>query len=268
MHYWNAPGRLLFAVVICFFALPCFGQDVTAFAGRVSAVTGGDVLTVVDSKNQIRKIRLAGIDAPESGQEFSAAAKDFLSGLVLDQPVTVVGSRSDTDGLLIAQVFLLGRDVSYSMLWAGLAWHDKEFQEEQTKEDRKRYADGEKFARGTKENIWSRSKPLPPWEYRKDHPEAPKESERTLALTQLNQSTQPAKPAATITVTPGLEFVGNKNSKIFHWNPGCPGFSKVSEKNRVPFASKAEAEAAGYRPAKNCRDAAPDPARSDQPSEP
>lgn len=248
MLYRRGPGRLSFAVVFCFLAAPCFGQDVTAFTGRVTLVSGGDVITVVDNKSSTRQIRLAGIDAPESGQEFSAAAKDFLSGLVLNQPVTVVGRRYDSDGRLVAQVFLLGRDVSYSMLWAGLAWRDKGFENEQTKEDRKRYAEGEKFARGTKENIWSRPKPVAPWEFRKDNP-PPKQPDQALVLNQLNQ---PTKPTATITLTPAIEIVGNKNSKIYHWNPGCPGFSKIAEKNRVPFATKAEAEAAGYRAAKNC----------------
>lgn len=45
--------------------------------------------------------------------------------------------------------------------------------------------------------------------------------------------------------------IGNKNSKIYHL-PNCPGYDKVSEKNQVKFQSAAEAEAAGYRIAKNC----------------
>src|SRR5262249_28241155 len=48
------------------------------------------------------------------------------------------------------------------------------------------------------------------------------------------------------------QIVGNTNSKIYHI-PGCPGYDSVSERNRVTFRSEAEAEAAGYRKAKNCR---------------
>jgi endonuclease YncB( thermonuclease family)/methylphosphotriester-DNA--protein-cysteine methyltransferase len=47
------------------------------------------------------------------------------------------------------------------------------------------------------------------------------------------------------------EIIGNKNSKIYH-KPGCPGYTSVSEKNQVRFKSAAEAEAAGFRVAKNC----------------
>lgn len=70
----------------------------------------------------------------------------------------------------------------------------------------------------------------------------------------------PAKAAATspaattttaaATATTG-EIIGNKNSKIYH-RPDCPGYNNVSEKNQVKFKSAAEAEAAGYRVAKNC----------------
>jgi deoxyribonuclease-1 len=34
--------------------------------------------------------------------------------------------------------------------------------------------------------------------------------------------------------------------------PACPDYSKVSERNQVLFKSEAEAEAAGYRKARNC----------------
>ncbi len=47
-------------------------------------------------------------------------------------------------------------------------------------------------------------------------------------------------------------IIGNKNSRIFHW-PGCPSYLKVSEKNRVLFATRAEARGAGFRAARNCK---------------
>jgi endonuclease YncB( thermonuclease family)/methylphosphotriester-DNA--protein-cysteine methyltransferase len=75
------------------------------------------------------------------------------------------------------------------------------------------------------------------------------------------KTTPTPKPAAGAvdTATTG-EVVGNKNSKIYH-NPGCPGYKSVSEKNRVFFKTAAEAEAAGYKRAKNCK------AGDSQPSE-
>jgi len=46
-------------------------------------------------------------------------------------------------------------------------------------------------------------------------------------------------------------IIGNKQSKVYH-RQGCPGFNTVKQRNRVPFASAAEAEAAGYTKAGNC----------------
>ncbi|MDT4897682.1 MAG: hypothetical protein QOH25_2759 [Acidobacteriota bacterium] len=63
------------------------------------------------------------------------------------------------------------------------------------------------------------------------------------------QAATAASSAATAATTG--EIIGNKNSKIYH-RSDCPGYNNVSEKNQVRFKSVAEAEAAGYRAAKNC----------------
>jgi endonuclease YncB( thermonuclease family)/methylphosphotriester-DNA--protein-cysteine methyltransferase len=47
------------------------------------------------------------------------------------------------------------------------------------------------------------------------------------------------------------QIIGNKNSKVYHL-PGCPSYSRVSEKNQVRFSNAEEAEAAGYKRAGNC----------------
>lgn len=44
---------------------------------------------------------------------------------------------------------------------------------------------------------------------------------------------------------------GNRRSMIYHW-PGCPNYDDIAPGNRVYFKTRAEAEAAGYRAARNC----------------
>jgi hypothetical protein len=44
---------------------------------------------------------------------------------------------------------------------------------------------------------------------------------------------------------------GNKKSMIYHW-PGCPNYDDIAPGNRVEFKTRAEAESAGYRAARNC----------------
>ncbi|MCO4319995.1 endonuclease [Aliidiomarina quisquiliarum] len=46
-------------------------------------------------------------------------------------------------------------------------------------------------------------------------------------------------------------FVGNRNSGIY-FPRGCHWYDRISGENRVPFDSAQEAEAAGYRAARNC----------------
>jgi methylphosphotriester-DNA--protein-cysteine methyltransferase len=60
-----------------------------------------------------------------------------------------------------------------------------------------------------------------------------------------------AKPAPAPTPVAG-GFVGNKNSKIYH-TAACKEGSKMKPGNKVAFASKAEAEKAGYKPCKACK---------------
>ena len=70
------------------------------------------------------------------------------------------------------------------------------------------------------------------------------------AAASTSAQTTPATPAASAAAAAGA-IIGNKNSKIYH-RPDCPGYNNVSEKNQAKFNNVAEAEAAGYRAAKNC----------------
>lgn len=227
---------LLVALFVC--ATPSLAQT-TAFPGKVTGILDGDTIVIQGPRDKEYKIRLAGIDAPEAGQDFADKAKEYLGELVNGKSVTVVGRKIDRYGRIVAQVFLLDpktnlpRDVSYSMLTAGLAWHYRESTAEQSREDQIRYSEGEDAARSVGIHIWSVPNPMAPWVYMKANfsGEAQNETEGAIVV----------------------EVVGNRNSKIYHVNPGCPDFFKIAAKNKVQFKTKEEAEAAGYREAKNCR---------------
>lgn len=53
--------------------------------------------------------------------------------------------------------------------------------------------------------------------------------------------------------TPLPAVIGNKNSQIYHVRGRCPDADRVGERNRVAFESEAQAQAAGFRRAGNCR---------------
>lgn len=46
--------------------------------------------------------------------------------------------------------------------------------------------------------------------------------------------------------------IGNRRTMIYQW-PGCRYYGKIALHNRVEFPDEQAAEAAGYRPANNCR---------------
>jgi len=48
------------------------------------------------------------------------------------------------------------------------------------------------------------------------------------------------------------EVIGNRRSHLYH-APNCRGAAATSEKNRVAFATREEAETAGYRKAGDCK---------------
>jgi hypothetical protein len=53
-------------------------------------------------------------------------------------------------------------------------------------------------------------------------------------------------------IAAGGQYVASKNGQAYYL-PWCGGASRINEENKVWFASKEEAEAKGYRPAKNCK---------------
>jgi hypothetical protein len=154
-------------------------------------------------------------------------------------------------------VLLNGRDVNLEQVIAGFAWHFNEIAWDQNERDRQVYESAELIARRSKFNIWSAAKPTPPWEFSNTSATAEVKEDvpqvKPIATQPAADKSTPVQPLdiRTLSLSPG-KIVGNKNSRIYHW-PGCPGYTKIAEANRVPFNSTAEAEAAGYRAAKNCK---------------
>ena len=96
---------------------------------KVTRVTDGDTIIIrePDSKTDI-KIRLVGIDAPETskkknqpGQPFSRKSTKYLASLVLNKSVEVKSYGTDRYGRTLAVVFFGGKNANLEMVKAGLA---------------------------------------------------------------------------------------------------------------------------------------------------
>ena len=58
------------------------------FTGKVVSIAHGDTITLLVGKEQHR-IRLEGIDCPESRQDFGTKAKEAIAGKVFGKEVTI-----------------------------------------------------------------------------------------------------------------------------------------------------------------------------------
>jgi micrococcal nuclease len=93
------------------------------YGARVIGITDGDTLTVLTAQKTKVKIRLAGIDAPESGQELGTRAKQAASELAFGKIVTIIERDKDRYGRTVADDWLTdGRSLNREMVRNGLAW--------------------------------------------------------------------------------------------------------------------------------------------------
>jgi len=136
--------------------------------GRVVRIADGDTITVLDGANTQHRIRLQGIDAPESHQAFGTQSKNSLSDMIFDREVTVEYDKIDQYGRIVGKILLDGKDINLEQIKAGMAWHYKEYQREQSPTDRDLYAHAEDEARNARRGLWADADPVEPGAFRKE----------------------------------------------------------------------------------------------------
>jgi endonuclease YncB( thermonuclease family) len=174
---WFVVGTLLLSLACSrptkqtnqqFGPAPASASSQQSFNGRVVRIADGDTVTVLDANNTQQRIRLQGIDAPESHQDFGTKSKKNLSSLIFGKDVAVVYEKTDRYGRLVGKILLDGQDVNLEQIRAGMAWHYKDYEREQSIEDREIYARAESEARMARRGLWVNSNSVEPSEYRKE----------------------------------------------------------------------------------------------------
>ena len=151
----NGSMRVLGAALL--FAFSVHAEE---FSGRVVGVADGDTITVLVGVEP-RRVRLAGIDAPERGQPFGQRAKQALSRLVFGRTVRVVVRGQDRYGRLLGEVLLPdGASLNERLVKEGWAWHYTRYSKDQ------RLAEQEATARRSRRGLWVDPRAMPPWEFR------------------------------------------------------------------------------------------------------
>lgn len=144
--------------------------------GIVTQVADGDTLTMQDGNGTKLKIRLYGIDAPESekvskkgkvvkpGQPGGEEAHQALLGKVMGKRVTVAIMGNGNYKRLAGLIHYEGRDINLEMVQSGWAWGYRQYLNSPYRSE---YLNAEEAARRSRLGLWSDPSPTPPWEFRK-----------------------------------------------------------------------------------------------------
>lgn len=148
-------------------ALVAFFSASAAFAwrGEVVKVHDGDTLSVKrEYSDDVEKIRLYGIDAPELKQKFGVKSKEFLDDFCLEDSVIVVEMGKDKYGRTIAIVLIeeTGAIMQEELLQAGLAWVYPAYCL-----DCRQWYGLQVDAKRIRAGLWVEQKPVQPWLFRR-----------------------------------------------------------------------------------------------------
>lgn len=162
-----------------------FSLPVTAFCkepvrvleGTVTKVSDGDTIHIKDGNGSKVKVRLYGIDAPETekknhrtgkiskpGQPFGDKAFESLRAKIDRKHVRVEVMDIDRYKRAVSIIWCDGRDINREMVKEGLAWAYRQYLDRPHASE---YIGAEEQARTERRGLWQQSNPQPPWEFRR-----------------------------------------------------------------------------------------------------
>jgi endonuclease YncB( thermonuclease family) len=146
----------------------------SAYAGRtiegmVKAVYDGDTVLLTTREESRLKVRLYGIDAPETkkpdkpGQPYGEVSKRTLMFKIMGRRVTAEIVDIDQYKRAVAVIRYSGRDINREMVSEGMAWAYRQYLHGTYESE---YIGAENKARSRRAGLWRDSNPQPPWEFR------------------------------------------------------------------------------------------------------
>lgn len=146
-------------LLIIFLLIPLMSLG---WPATVTRVVDGDTIKVKNRDGLELTLRLEGIDCPEKKQKYGICSMACLEFMVqaVDMKIEVIHSDVDGFGRVIAKIYAGGIDINKLMITRGLAWHYKQYSDDED------YAKAEIIARKTKDGLWAYDNPIAPWEYR------------------------------------------------------------------------------------------------------
>jgi endonuclease YncB( thermonuclease family) len=128
------------------------------FPEVVNHCSDGDTCRVKSSDGGQFKVRIFGIDAPESDQPYGKEAQHFINDL-LDSKTVNLNCRGESYDRHTCDVFLNGKNVSGILVQQGYAWDYPEFSHGQ-------YTQLQQKAKALKLGLWKDTHPISPYCWR------------------------------------------------------------------------------------------------------
>lgn len=164
--------KKLFLILI--FSL-LFSSSALAWTGKVVSVHDGDTITVEREDGTREKIRLFGVDCPETQlpgkwetQPYGRVAGDFVRTLLKDKDRVSIFEMGESYGRIVGAVIQLdnGGTVQEQLVSEGLAWVDPRFCKDSIKEC-KNWKKVQEKAMKKKRGLWKDKNPVAPWDWRR-----------------------------------------------------------------------------------------------------
>ena len=173
--------RFLLAVYSLILLAATDGYAARTVDGVVRAVYDGDTVLLATREESRLKVRLYGIDAPETpkpnspGQPFGTVSKRTLMYKIMGRQVSAEIVDIDQYQRVVAVIRYAGRDINREMVAEGMAWAYRQYLEGPYASE---YIGAEDRARSRHAGLWRDSNPLPPWEFRRAMKGGPRSTTR------------------------------------------------------------------------------------------
>lgn len=134
------------------------------FSGRVTSITDGDTLKILNTDGKSQIIRLYGIDAPERAQPYGTQATNALRQKLSNAQVRIVQQDIDAYGRYVGIIFLNERNINLEMVAQGHAWWYEFFAS-----TNRELEQAQSEAQDRNLGLWSSPNPVDPYQWRRSH---------------------------------------------------------------------------------------------------
>lgn len=226
-----------YLVALCSLPLLLPSVHAKTLAGKVVGVTDGDTITVLVEQHPV-KVRLHGIDSPESHQAYGTQAKKFTSKMAFDKMAKVIVHDRDQYGRTVGEIILPdGNNLNASITRHGFAWAYVQYS--------KKFVAQEQEAKKFKRGLWADSNPTPPWEFRRGgsrtSPTPSVRGRSSASAPTVKTPTRARAPSPVPDESPRVWV--NTDSGVYHY-PHCRWYGNT---NYGSYMSEKQAVASGNR---------------------